>query len=172
MNNCLCLYTLLSSSLPLDENLHLVLPFFLFLLPHWVQCFCCIISPGFRAVLVAPLCHVVGGLSPSITSLSRERRSSHETHIHLFSAAGSFGTHVEAIIRLAWESCNSNLTGRGISGLRVPCSLLSLTWWHSASGIHSATLYSAFCSTQNVLVQKRVVLKGRSVEFFNHSDRK
>lgn len=55
---------------------------------------CGIITVGFRAVRVAPLCGLVGGLSPSITSLSRERRSSHETHIHLLSAAGSFCTHV------------------------------------------------------------------------------
>lgn len=49
---------------------------------------------AFGPVLGAPLCRVVGGLNPAITPLSRERRSSHETSMHLFSAAGRFCAHV------------------------------------------------------------------------------
>ena len=59
----------------------------------WFQNSCCIIILGLRAalvVLVAPLRRVVGGLSSSITSLCTERRSSHETHIHLLSCSGQF----------------------------------------------------------------------------------
>lgn len=101
---------------------------------------------GFWASFGAPLCHVVGGLNPSITPLSRKRQSSHETCIHLFCAAGRFCPHVWAIIRLAWERCNSEFSSRGIFGHLVHCSLLSLTPWHSSAGICSADLQSALHS--------------------------
>lgn len=107
----------------------------LLLLHCWVLGHCLVLSVS------------CGGWSESTHyALSRERRGSHETCIHLFSAAGRVCTLVLAIIRLAWERGNSKLSSRGIFGLLVHCSLVSLTPWHSSPGICSVVPWPAFHS--------------------------
>lgn len=43
---------------------------------------------GFKGYFLAPLCHFVGGLSPSIYFLVQGARGSHESHIHFALCGG------------------------------------------------------------------------------------